>query len=301
MATVNGIFDLPGFAQSPPDPGESSAVAVPRYFAAFEREIGLEVLRPVQVSAVRPLDADPRGELLVETDDARWTARAVINATGTWTAPRRPEYPGAATFGGRQLHVADYQSAEQLRGLDVAIVGGGISAIQLLDEISAVATTHWFTRREPVWLDGDFTPETTGRAVIDQVEADVRAGRPVGSIVSYTGLVRSAASRAAQARGALVRRPMFVAIEPEGVRLADGSLVHADAIVWATGFGAALGHLAPLGIDPERGIMMSGTAVADEPRVHLIGYGPSQSTVGANRAGRQAVAAVERVLGITGS
>ena len=30
----------------------------------------------------------------------------------------------------------------------------------------------------------------------------------------------------------------------------------------------------------------------DEPRLHLIGYGPSQSTIGANRAGRAAVAAI---------
>lgn len=32
--------------------------------------------------------------------------------------------------------------------------------------------------------------------------------------------------------------------------------------------------------------------MADEPRVHLIGFGPSQSTVGANRAGRAAANAV---------
>ena len=30
----------------------------------------------------------------------------------------------------------------------------------------------------------------------------------------------------------------------------------------------------------------------DEPRLFLIGYGPSQSTVGANRAGRDAVRAI---------
>ena len=41
---------------------------------------------------------------------------------------------------------------------------------------------------------------------------------------------------------------------------------------------------------------MDGTAVAGEPRVHLIGYGPSQSTVGANRAGRDAVNAIEAYL-----
>lgn len=31
------------------------------------------------------------------------------------------------------------------------------------------------------------------------------------------------------------------------------------------------------------------TQVAKNPRIHLVGYGPSASTIGANRAGRAAV------------
>jgi len=41
---------------------------------------------------------------------------------------------------------------------------------------------------------------------------------------------------------------------------------------------------------------MDGTAVAADPRIHLIGHGPSQSTVGANRAGRAAAAAVSQLV-----
>jgi NADH dehydrogenase FAD-containing subunit len=37
---------------------------------------------------------------------------------------------------------------------------------------------------------------------------------------------------------------MFTAITEDGVRFADGSEVHADAILWATGFRASLDHLA---------------------------------------------------------
>jgi hypothetical protein len=86
---------------------------------------------------------------------------------------------------------------------------------------------------------------------------------------------------------------MFTAIEPYGVREADGSFTSVDAILWATGFKAALAHLDPLGLRNDLGgIRMIGTQVADEPRVHLIGFGPSQSTVGANRAGRDAVNAL---------
>jgi NAD(P)H-nitrite reductase large subunit len=90
---------------------------------------------------------------------------------------------------------------------------------------------------------------------------------------------------------------MFTSIEPDGVREADGSFTPMDAILWATGFRPALRHLDPLGLrnDPG-GIELRGTQVAAEPRVHLVGFGPSQSTVGANRAGRAAVAALSRHL-----
>jgi hypothetical protein len=90
---------------------------------------------------------------------------------------------------------------------------------------------------------------------------------------------------------------MFTEIKPYGVREADGSFTSVNAILWATGFKAALTHLDPLNLRNEQGgIRLVGTQVAGEPRVHLIGFGPSQSTVGANRAGRAAVAALSRRL-----
>ncbi len=297
IATVNGIFDLPGMPKPPLDPGQPSRDAVPAYFAEFEQRFDLPVRRPVRVASVSRADDDPAVPLIVWTDRGHWSTRAVINATGTWTRPHRPRYPGAETFAGRQLHVVDYVSAEEFRGQHVAVVGGGVSAVQLLDEISQVTTTTWFTRREPVWIPGEFTAETTGRSTVAQVTADVRAGRPVGSIVSYTKLAWTPYARAAAARGALVRHPMFTRIEPAGVRLADGGFQPAEVILWATGFRAALDHLRPLGLwNAAGGITMDGTTVVVEPRVQLVGYGPSQSTVGANRAGRAAVSAVLRRL-----
>lgn len=294
MATVNGIFDLPGLPKPPLDADEPSRTAVPRYFADFERRTGLPIVRPVRVLAVRD---GTGGGLVVETDRGTWTTEAVINATGTWTNPVRPRYPGLDTFEGLQVHTGEYESAARFAGLRVAVVGGGISAIQQLEEISRVARTFWYTRREPVFRDGPFEPEVAGREVIAEVTADVEAGRPSRSIVSYTGLLWTPYARAARQRGALDRRPMFTAIEPRGVREADGSFTTADAILWATGFRPALAHLDPLGLRNEHGgIRMAGTRVAADPRVHLVGFGPSQSTVGANRAGREAAAAVDRLL-----
>lgn len=302
MATVNGIFDLPGLARPPADPEAPSAEVVPRYFATYERKFELPIRRPVRVRAVRRVDDQTDGELIIETDQGDWRAGAVINATGTWSNPNRPYYPGQETFAGRQLHTADYVSADEFYGQHVIMVGGGISAVQLLAEVSAITTTSWFTRREPVWSEEEFQPETTGRAVIAKVEAAVRRGLPPASIVSYTGLSRKLSFvRQAAAQGALQRQPMFTRIEPDGVRLADGGFQPADVIIWATGFRPALDHLEPLRLRNEvGGIVMDGTAVAADPRIHLIGYGPSQSTVGANRAGRAAVTALDRRLKVDG-
>ncbi|RIX31272.1 NAD(P)/FAD-dependent oxidoreductase [Amnibacterium setariae] len=297
MSTVNGIFDLPGMHQDPPDPLEPSRDAVPRYFARYEQVFALPILRPVRVRTVHRVDDRPDGALDVETDAGRWRARVVLNATGTWGAPRLPRYPGAERFRGRQLHTRDYRSADEFAGLRVGVVGGGISAVQLLDELSRVATTSWYTRREPVILDGEFDRETVGRATIARVAADAEAGRPMGSVVSYTGLFRTEAVRAAEERGVLRRRPMFTAMEPDGVREADGSFTPLDAVLWATGFAADIDHLAPLGLrGPLGGIPTAGTRVVADPRIHLVGIGPSQSTIGANRAGRDAVRDVLRLL-----
>lgn len=300
MATVNGISDLPGIPQPEVDPAEPSSAFLTRYFDAYERQLGLAIERPVRVTAVSREDDAPAGRLRVGTSDGEWSVRAVINATGTWTRPFWPIYPGRSTFKGRQLHVADYVSAEEFRGRHVIVVGGGISAVGLLDEISRVTSTSWFTRREPLWRDTEFDRKA-GHDAVALVEERVRLGLPPQSVVAVTGLLWTPTLRAAAARGVLKRRPMFSAIEPDGVRLADGGFLAADVILWATGFRAELEHLAPLHLrGPGGGIAMNGTQVAAEPRVHLVGYGPSSSTIGANRAGRAAVTALLNFFGAAG-
>ncbi len=294
LGTTHRVHDLPGLSFAPVDPDAPAVESVPAYFAEYERRFGLPVLRPVRVSAVRRTDDD---RFRVETDAGPWTARAVVNATGTWSRPFVPRYPGQETFRGRQLHTVDYRTPEEFRGLHVVVVGGGASATQLLGEISRVTSTTWVTRREPVWRDGVFD-EAAGRAVVARVEEAVREGRRPGSVVGLTGLLTSTPYiRDGLDRGVLRRRPMFDRITPDGVAWDGGTSVRADVILWATGFRAAVGHLAPLGLRaPGGGIRMDGTHVAGEPRLHLVGYGPSASTIGANRAGQSAARRLGRLL-----
>ncbi|WP_236652316.1 FAD-dependent oxidoreductase [Streptacidiphilus neutrinimicus] len=298
MAMVHGFHELPDAPLPPLAPQLPARDVLPGYFAAYERDHELPVLRPVTVTSVRPESAAPRGRLLVEADRGSFAARALINATGTWTRPFVPRYPGAERFRGRMLHSSAYRGPEEFEGMGtVLVVGGGASAVQILAETAAVARTLWVTRRPPVFRDDPFVPQELGRAAVARVEERVRAGLPPGSVVSVTGLPPSPALLLARERGALQRLPMFERITETGVVWADGHAERVDAIVWATGFRAAVGHLAPLGLrEPGGGIRMDGTQAARDPRIHLVGYGPSASTIGANRAGRAAAVAVDRYL-----
>ncbi|MXG91648.1 FAD-dependent oxidoreductase [Nocardioides flavescens] len=292
MDDVHGIAELPD-ATRPTDHGRANTV-VPAYFGDYEAAHGLPVLRPVRVDEVR----DAGDGLLEVVSGARsWTTRTLVNATGTWTQPFVPHYPGVETFAGTQLHTHDYGGPAAFAGRRVVVVGGGASAVQLLGEIAPVAAdTLWVTRRPPVWRTDEFTPEV-GRAAVALVEDRVRRGLPPASVVSVTGLALREQEREAERLGAYTRRPMFVAVEPDGVRMPDGSLWRSDVILWATGFRPAVAHLAPLHLrSPHGGIQLDGTTAVADPRVQLVGYGPSASTIGANRAGRVAARSVARTL-----
>jgi Pyridine nucleotide-disulphide oxidoreductase len=293
VGKVHRIHDLPGMSFGTPDASRPAAEVVPEYFARYERLYDLPVLRPVDVRSVTR-DGD---RLVVASTAGSWAARAVINATGTWDRPFWPHYPGQETFAGRQLHTADYRGAGDFGGTRVVVVGGGTSAVQLLMEIAPVAAaTAWVTRRPPVWRDEPFS-EDWGRGAVTRVEERVRAGLAPGSVVSVTDLALTPQVRGAMAAGILDRRPMFSRITPAGVEWAGGERFDADVILWATGFRAAIDHLAPLRLrEPGGGIRLDGTRVVAEPRLHLVGYGPSASTIGANRAGRAAVHEIRRML-----
>jgi cation diffusion facilitator CzcD-associated flavoprotein CzcO len=301
LSTVNRIHDLPGLRFSDAvDTAETqveAAVAVPKYFEAYEKTFELPVYRPVKVTVVCG-----RGDrFAIESDRIEVSARGIINATGTWETPYIPAYPGAHLFHGRTLHTRDYRTASEFVGKHVVIVGGGISAIQLLDEISRVTTTTWVTRRPPEFRTGPFNEEA-GRAAVAIVEDRVRRGLPPSSVVSVTGLPVTPAIEAMRQRGVLNRLPMFSEIEEDGVRWDDRTFIRADVILWCTGFRSSLDHHAPLLLrEPNGGIIMSGrlaTQVAKDPRVHLVGYGPSASTIGANRAGGAAAAELMAFLGL---
>lgn len=306
MDTVNGIFALPGLDLPEPEPDESANVALPAYFAMFEDTFDLLVRRPVTVEEVRDA-GDDTDDLVVVTADGSLRARGLVNATGTWTRPFWPRVPGQPEFTGRQLHTHDWPGPAPFADARVVVVGGGISAVGHLGELDQVgATTRWVTRRPPRWRTEPFTTEY-GRGVVARIDERVRRGLRPRSVVRETGLPVTARVRDLRGRGVLDRHPMFDLVTLDGAAWTDDhghvtDAFAADAIVWATGFRWALDHLAPLDLrSTHGGIVMDGTRVVADARIHLVGYGPSASTVGANRAGRAAVSDLLTHLSIPGA
>lgn len=297
MDDVHGVADLPD-APAPGGSGDRANEVIAEWFDEYEDQHELPVLRPVHVDRV----TDEDGLLVVHAGERTWATRTLVNATGTWTHPFVPTYPGQRDFAGEQWHTVAYPGAEHFRGKRVVVVGGGASAVQFIGEIAPIAHVIWVTRREPVWNDGG----VDGREAIERVQQRVLEGRPPESVVSVTGLALRPQEMAAARTGVYERRrPMFERIERDGVRWADGSRERVDAILWATGFRPAVRHLAPLGLrGPEGGIALragssdvqTSVTTAADPRVQLVGYGPSASTIGGNRAGRAAALAVRRLL-----
>ncbi|MBA4024493.1 MAG: pyridine nucleotide-disulfide oxidoreductase [Gordonia sp.] len=309
LAGANNVHDLPGLGLSEALGMECdhwpARTAVPDYFAQYEEKFGLNVRRPVHIRAVSRAGDDFR---VTASDGSELLARTVINATGTWDRPFIPYVPGIETFTGTQLHTHDYIDPGAFAGKRVLVVGAGISAVQLLIEIARNAEgvqTFWCSRTEPRFTERSFTAEQ-GRAAVARVEERVRAGLAPGSVVSVTGLPVNDSIRQARADGILEWRPMFTRITATGVcwdctpGQADNDHLDVDVILWCTGFRSSLDHLAPLKLrGPGGGIVMTGrlaTVVEAEPRVQLLGYGPSASTIGANRAGREAARVVQTLL-----
>lgn len=282
---------LPGWMMPPwtGDGGYPLASHVIDYLTRYEERYQLGVRRSVAVGSVsRGVD-----HLVVHTGDGELFAEHVISATGTWSRPFVPTYPG--TFAGRQLHTADYRQAADFAGQRVLIVGGGNSAAQILAEVSVVAETTWVTLRPPRFLPDDVDGRALFEIATKRHQARQRGEADTGGVGGLGDIVMVDSVREARGRDVLHARRPFVRLVDHGVRWTDGTESSFDAIIWCTGFRPALGHLAGLGLrGPDGLIPTDGTQAIKEPRLRLIGYGdwtgPASATlIGAGRTARELV------------
>ncbi|MGT0190790.1 ArsO family NAD(P)H-dependent flavin-containing monooxygenase [Burkholderia pyrrocinia] len=268
------------------------------YLARYENRYDFPVRRPVHVEHVSRVQHG----LLVTTDQGEWLAKAVVSATGTWSAPYVPDYPGREIFRGRQMHSAQYRNPDDLHGKDVLVIGGGNSGAQILAEVSAVCNATWVTLQEPVFLPDD----VDGRVLFERATAKWQALRDGHAMTAPVGglgdIVKVPPVREARARGILHATRPFSHFDTDGVVWSDGTHSCVDVVIWCTGFRPALKHLDPLQICGADGLPRThGTHATGEQRLWLVGYGEwcgaaSATLIGVMRSARDAVQGISHDL-----
>jgi cation diffusion facilitator CzcD-associated flavoprotein CzcO len=90
-------------------------------------------------------------------------ARFVVSATGGLSRPKLPEIEGLDTFRGALFHSARWNREIDLAGKQVAVIGTGASAIQIVPAIAPTVGRLLVFQRTPAWIvPRDDRPRTEG-------------------------------------------------------------------------------------------------------------------------------------------
>ncbi|UGT70834.1 NAD(P)/FAD-dependent oxidoreductase [Nocardia gipuzkoensis] len=96
---------------------------------------------------------DDRGRWRLTTVSGQQiVAEVVVFAVGQLHRPNIPDYPGRAQFTGPVFHTARWDHDIDLSGLDVAVIGTGSSAAQILPTLAATARHVGVYQRTPQWV-----------------------------------------------------------------------------------------------------------------------------------------------------
>jgi dimethylaniline monooxygenase (N-oxide forming) len=189
-------------------------------------------------------------------DTQRYDALFVAN--GHHWDPRWPEpaFPGSDTFEGEQMHSHYYLDPGQLRDKDVVVLGMGNSAMDIAVDASYVSRNTYLAARRGAYV----VPKYLFGRPADQLAASPRIpfavrrrifetliNTVVGDMERY-GLPKpdhkfgeahpTISSRILDrlAHGAIHSKPNIARLEGDRVHFADGTSVHADVVVYCTGY-----------------------------------------------------------------
>ena len=187
------------------------------------------------------------------------TYDALFVANGHHWDARWPEpaFPGSDAFDGEQIHAHDYTDPEQLKGKDVVVLGMGNSAMDIAVDASYHANSTYLAARRgahiiPKYLFGKpldqigasnpLIPVSVRNRIVERMLKTM-----VGDPTRY-GLQKpdhhfgeahpTVSGRILDrlAHGAITPKPNIDRLEGDRVVFADGSSVHADLVVYCTGY-----------------------------------------------------------------
>ncbi len=246
------------------------------YLKDYARASAMSLQTHTEVHAVRR--GSPR-DFVVETNRGVLTSQFVVNATGYFQNPFRPEIVGATRSSIPQWHIAEISSPEFLRqrlgkpGATILLVGKRLSAGQALVELNAAGFNVALSHRSPI----QFGSGPIGWWIFFRLHPWIEAFRLRRHGFSARGFdVRMPGGRARHLieRGMVRLYPNLTAFEANRVLFANGGSLAPDAVLYATGYRPVLAHLDPLRLSRDPTTHAPKTIAfqsVDQPGLYFLG------------------------------
>ena len=223
---------LPGMAFPAPADSYPTKDPVADYLQAYVAAFDL----PVRLNArVTSLEETQEG-FEVRTAEETFHARRVVVATGPFQVPYIPPPATRLDPSVTQVHSAGYRNPQALPDGPVLVVGGGNSGFQIAEELVATRQVDLSIGSKNVLL-----PQRLGgrdlfwwlnRLGLLRVSVASRLGRRLRDRGEFV----IGSNRRRLQRAGVRLRPRLVEADGRTVRFADGSILEAGVVVWATGF-----------------------------------------------------------------
>lgn len=140
---------LPGLKFDAPKGHYPDKYEVAKYFKSYVDKFNIPIEFNTLITSVKKTD-----EVFTVTHaNGTYEAKNVIVATGPFHIPYTPPCALQISEDVFQIHSNNYKSADQLKGNELLVVGGGDSGYQILDEVSKDQTKQ-------VYFSGDTTVKT---------------------------------------------------------------------------------------------------------------------------------------------
>ncbi|AEH85334.1 MULTISPECIES: NAD(P)/FAD-dependent oxidoreductase [Mesorhizobium] len=311
LNTHRDLSTLPGLAYPTGTPAFPPREVVIRHMNDFRETNRLPVEFGVAVETIVF-----RGDhWAIRTSAGSRLARHVVVATGRDRQPFTPQWKGMQAFAGRIVHSADFGDATTYAGKKVLVVGAGNSGFDALNHLADVDTSAiWLSARNgPALLPkrigkiavhrlsplmarlptriADAVIAATQRLVFGDLTKFGMPPAPSGGVSrltsDYTAIAADDGAVDAIKSGKIVVVPAIREFTRDGVILANGSLVHPDIVIAATGYRTGLESMVGnLGVLDNKGVPLFNGGEADPklPGLWFTGMRPSIRGCFANAA-----------------